>query len=1476
MTPQQTILFTIMPRGISTEVGPSPVSISVSPRLSGDKRLGSFPDLVSWTHDLKERGLTLTISCGGATHRAAIDQEVLQPKLWKQLFNEDTFVRPFEYPDYAERGLQTFSVRETLSAIKTVYQKAAVELALPSELGQGDDGHGGGNRNKLAAMLDGLDVHWDGRLASRWRAVMRDRGGFRPRSVDRRTNRVLDSEGLYLTTGQHDPADYKTTALPFAVFHHMPTPPQKDNPVTIDTTEVIDFHRALTSLNSYPALLRALGLVFDLELPAEFVATTTPATFGTLAVVDTSREWQVATKVPKLETAYVNLSLGNNRLFLTAPHFLCKSTLPPGECQPAPPVLAIGLINLDPADFGLAQVDVDGAMHKTMTVAETFNNPDPGANEAKNVQPQAAAHPEIYDRDATLPALRSGGFSLFADERGMRLMSQMSQSQTFNETMESGGTQKRPFFAEDLLRGYRLDVWDSHTDGWHSLHRRVGSYQIGELSFEPGEEEGFVQTAAMQPAPGAAEGPDGTDLYLHEAIARWAGWSLSVPMPGKHLSRYGDPDKAVAPDDDPMGEYLEDQPETPFKMTVNYQIVQGSLPRLVFGRRYRLRARAVDLAGNSLNHDSPLAAALSLVMGLPRNLNGRPYLRYEPVDSPMVVIRDPLAVTGNGSTVDRLVIRTFNDGIEQDEAAADLTANDRHLLPPRTSVEMGERLGMFDDAAGKIKADAATYKLIVDRDAGELSVQTIAIAGQEPREFPVEPADRIDALVYLPDVLAEGAALRWLPGAPDGALAYVEPGSGAAAPVDYAPLADPNPRPGSATLISFDGDGDWQSRVGLRLALVEPAAGQTDARPQWDPAGRMLTVYLAKGQTAVAPLSSYLSAGGLKLMGQWEWLRQYIELITLLKPQPQYLQPGAAVDRVNHVLQLAVEGGHWMLNPPTLLTLIHAVQQPLGRPRFMPLNVDHDDDWNGYDPLHTAPVRNRQDPVELAPITAWRRLGKTEAYLMGALAVHGAGSAQIELHSAWSEPLDDPEKSDWQMVDRTAHVDTIPLPTAQEGYLYTAEAEQRMVGYYDLEHDQIVFTRLGDRGGPLDQAYGNYFSQAAPRQIFSDTKRRKVAYTAIATSRYREYFPTDAQQEAAGLPPLDFTRRSEPVVVDVPASERPLAPSVAYVLPTFGWQRQTETNMKRSVRFGGGLRVYLERPWFSSGEGELLGVALWSGSNGALNESTRDKYKPYFTQWGMDPIWKTADLSYAPGVSSFPDRVAYDYGVSLEESSARLDDGRPGRMDVAGFPVEFDPERKLWFADLTIKTDNATYTPFVRLALVRYQPHALVDAQISRVVLADFAQITPDRSVLITVDPNVPRQLRLVVSGVAPIGPRAVVVGQQPAQLAPRPTQIRVRVQSHAGQIESDLAWQDVDDAQIAVATPLFDAPYPGKPNLEMWAGVVTFGQAAAAGRYRLLIEEREYISADYTVVNGRTIEQAGRLIYAETVELDEVLLSLG
>jgi hypothetical protein len=1447
MAIEQTVLFTVLPRGLTASGNTRPVSVFVAPRLYGADRLGNFPDWLNWTQNLKENGLQLELRCNGQSHTASIRTEVLRPDLWAELFHEDTLVRSHTFDDYTERGILSYPVRLTLSALKSVYQEASVTLALP-DTADSDNQEESQNRRILRGLVEGLDAHWSGRVAPQWRE--QNRALSRPQTFAgvsmSGTTPPLDREGLI--PGLKGVNAYRTLARHFSVFHNMPTPERKDHPLELDTDNLLDFHQALSSLNAYPELLRALGIVFDLDLPRAFVTETPTDKFGTLSVRSTSFEWSLPTKTPELATAYLHFSTGRQRFFTTAPRVLQ---------DPNAPTTVLGLLNLDRQRFGLAQVDVDGGMHKTIILAETLNNPDPERNLFADAGPGAAPHPEVFDPGATLPSLRSGGFSLFADRRGLAFFDMLTQGKVFNSAIESGGAQPRPFFVEDLVRGYRLDVWDSRTESWRSLHRRSADYQIGEKDFHTNEEEGFLQSAATQPAKGAQ--PETNDLYLHEAFARWAGWSLSAPMPAKALSRYGDPDKAIPPDgDDP--EYRTDQPETPFKMTVQHRVLPGSLPLLRFGVRYRFRARAVDIAGNSLPFDDPLAASLSLAWGQPLDPEGFAYLRYEPVGAPLLVMRDTRAVTDPGSALDRIVIRTYNAGIDNDAQAADTTAADRHLLPPRTSVEMGERLGMFDDVTGKLKTDAATWQLIADRDQAELPTVAVDIAGNTDN-YPIETAEQRDTIPYLPDPLSRGVALRDLPGTPEGTLGNASPGAGAEQSIPYAALSDPNPRPGSATLIQFGGDGDWQQTQPIRLTLAEPAAGQEDLAPRWNPTTRLLTLFLTKGQTKVIPISSYMTTDDLKLMGVWQWLREYIERLAITAPGGQDLRPGFPVDGIAYVLQRAVEGGHWMLTPPRLVTLVHAVQQPLGRPAFTALHVNHETPAWETTPLETAPIASYTDPTELAPVTAYRRPGATDAYLIGALQVHGASTEKVDILAVWDDPIDDLKQPAWQMSHRAAHVDELPLRRLREHTLWTTEG--RSVGYYDPEHDQIGFTRSGDYTGDSDQKH-LFFSNSAPRHLIQDTKRHRITYTAVATSRYREYFPQDQD--------LDFTRESEPVLVDVPASERPIAPEPAYILPTFGWQRQTETNLKRSIRFGGGLRVYLHRPWFSSGEGELLGVTLWSHTNGTLNQDSRTKFKPYFTQWGMDPIWETGNLGGAPSAYDFPDAVSSDYAVSLEEQDATLA-GKPGRVDVVGFPVEFDESRGLWFADLTVNVPTETYMPFIRLALVRYQPHALADAKISQVFLADFAQLTPYRAALITTDPHHARTLRVAVSGVAPRGPEAVVHGEpRPADLSPHPTQIYIRVQERDPEIQSDLAWVDVPATEVTIQAQS-DGPIPGHPDVALWAGTVTFTKVPEPNRYRLLIEEYEYISANYTLAEGRTGKQSGRLVYAETMLIDTALV---
>ena len=1441
MAVDQTVLFTIIPRGATVTGDHMPVSVFVTPRLRGGDRLGLFPDWLTWTRQLKDRAPQLEVRCHGQSYNAAIDTGVLEPALWEQLFNEQTFVRSHVYDDYTDHGIISYSVRETLSALKDVYQEAGMTLALPERPGDANKQEGSANRRALQRLVDGFDVHWDGRDAPAWRRINRahNRTDVFGAATVASPSRSLDREGLIARP--REPDRIRAAAQDFSVFHHMPTPDRDAHPLALDSDKVLDFHQALSALNAYPDLLRRLGLVFDLLLPRQFVVETPLTTPGTLSIRAGGFAWQTPTQTPPLDTAYLYALLGAWRLFV-----------------PAPRSSVLGLLTLDPQAFGVAQVDVDGGMHKAIMLADSLHDPDPAGNLFGGVSPEPAAHPEVFDPGATLPSLRSGGFSLYADRRGANFFESLSQSKAFNQAMESQQPQPHPFNAEDLVRGYRLDVWDATSGQWHSLHRRNGDYAIGNASLSTRDEEGFVQMAATQPAPGAT--PADKDLYLHEAFARWAGWSLSVPRPGKGLSRFADPNKAIPKDNDP--EYATDEPVTPFKMTVNYHAVAGSLPALRFGRCYRFRARAVDLAGNSLKLGDPFGEALSRIWALPQDPEGFAYLRYEPVGAPLIVLRDAAAVTDAGSALDRIVIRTYNDNPGKDGQAADTHAAERHLVPPRTGVEMGERHGMFDDAAGKLKNDPATWDLIGARDAGELPSAEIVVAGKKDN-YPIVTTDSLGTLPYLPDPFSRGVAIRDLPGTPEASIARVASGAGPVGKIAYTLLDDANPRHGSATLIPFGDSGDWQTLQGIRLALAEPTVAQVDLRPSWDPENRVLTVWLAKGHMRVVPISSYLTVEDLKQMGVWQWLREYIEQLAVTSPHPDPLMPGADVDRIAHVLQRAVEGGHWMLTPPHLVTLVHAVQQPIGTPEFMALQVSHEDTPYGLK-LQTAAIISRADPTELAPITAWRVAGATDAYLVGALKVHAASTQNVSLICAWDDPVDDLADPAPKTTHHASAVDEIRLSGLSEGYLVAGGADERLVGYYDPEHDQIAFVRTGDFTGVLGNM-AQQFGDAAPRHQIGDAKHHRISYTAVAASRYREYFPQDQG--------LDFSRSSAPIVVDVPASARPLAPDIAFVLPTFGWQRQGETNMQRSVRFGGGLRVYMQRPWYSSGDDELMGVALWSGAFGNLDvDDLRVRFKPYITQWGMDPIWDTGALGGWPSIADFAGDNPFDYAVSLEERIKGPAD-TAGRVDVVGFPATYDADRKLWYADLTLNVPDATYMPFVRLALVRYQPHALPEAKISRVVLADFAQITPTRAAMITTDPHHARTVRIVVSGVAPRGPTARVHGKRHHQQhSSRPTRIRVRIQERDPAVSSDLGWRDAP-AQTVVVSTEFDGTSTTGHDVMLWIGAATFHKLPEPGHYRLVIEEFEFISANYVTAEDNVEVQPRRLIYAEIIPLNADLL---
>jgi hypothetical protein len=68
---------------------------------------------------------------------------------------------------------------------------------------------------------------------------------------------------------------------------------------------------------------------------------------------------------------------------------------------------------------------------------------------------------------------------------------------------------------------------------------------------------------------------------------------------------------------------------------------------------------------------------------------------------------------------------------------------------------------------------------------------------------------------------------------------------------------------------------------------------------------------------------------------------------------------------------------------------------------------------------------------------------------------------------------------------------------------------------------------------------------------------------------------------------------------------------------------------------------------------------------------------------------------------------------------------------VVGFQPEFDVKRGLWYCDIEMAVADKLgdpYFPFVQLALARYQRHCIQGLELSKVVIADYIQVAPDRT----------------------------------------------------------------------------------------------------------------------------------------------------
>lgn len=1328
------------------------VSVYVSPRLvlpggATDGVLGDVDRMVDWPDYINSLEFEVGFD-GGPT--VAAEKKQVDPDWWYRLFSPDTPLHTHQVPDHSNTVVHTFPVQNILQFVEGTYQMVAE--ASPTEF-------------PSLGLLDNLLEEL--RTATHIRELMAAYESAIGYEGETAFNRALEP-GTSISGHSSLTSDFIQA---HRFYRRMEQTATRDNEVAPDppAKPQPDFHQMLAFLGDSPEVMRHLGLIVDLEFDDPG-----PKSTGVVRVE------------PSMVEPGVDIRPGT-RYWLDDEHFLTA----PREWF----LVEHGTLHLDWVHefFDFYQVDIDGAALKLLDLSAN-------SIELRQLPRLVTDTPG----SAALPSLRSAGFTISARGRAVDLVSLLDQETSLNQDIE---TDKAELGLEDVHRGYRLDVYDTEAGRWHSLQAREGNHRFlgvpGQSDFAtlgPLEDEGFVRANAATSTlvdltdPSDPNQPGKPDLYLHEAMFGWDGWSLAAPRPGKIIV---EPD-VVDEDEEPLAaEKIEAGTDLPLES--EYRVAPGSLPSLRFGRSYRIRARAVDMAGNGLpfredeldDHFTP----------------ERRYLRYEPVASPVVMRRHP---DTEGESLERMVIRS-DLGISAAEYVAQphvvgatsgatytyTEDSQRHLAPPKAAVQTVELHGKLDEGMGPSGDPGSAYRLAL-KEEGTFLDTTVVNPATGSKDIDVSG----DIELVNPDNLDiddhRGAGL------PQGVYLY-RPGPDLKLPYLPDPLAagvglyDLPGHPGETVAVPFKaGPGGWWDLAPFRIRLVGVAKG---VAPSAEVVDGVLVVSLPQAERVVSKVSSVLDPKGRDVMAIWHLISQ---------------QARKAFE------DESLDGRMWMMTPYRYLEFVHAVQRPL-----------------------EAPVVGFQPD---------RKLGETFTGFTGTVGNHAKSTGRIDVWARWRDPIDSGAHGDLP-VDG---VDGRDLPEEKEAVPF---------GWDIAPHENAAQVNLA---GPPNE--GN---ERVSRHEFGDTRHRMVRYTPVATTRFREYFP-----EAITDDPELIQNVGDEVELNVPNSARPNPPKVAYVIPTFGWEEEA-AEVGRSVtrkRRGNGVRVYLERPWYSSGEGELLGVVtlpppkriapdrVFAGEAIAVEhlgsaliersiavtdtarfaeratilalEIAAVSAKPYVTTWGRDPVWASADTKAIAQHTDFPTRTPQSRsGLSILEA--------PGAtVAVAAHQVHYDPKRELWYADIEASPGNA-YFPFIRLALARFQPSSVPGAHLSPVVITEFVQLTADRTATVSVEGA---QATVSVSGIAPHNLVATRMSSHPLinlDLS-HSRRVSVTVQRRDSAVDSDMAWTDVGKQVFLPLVTRGGLLGRVVTNHRTWRGKVTVPQRGRQGEdLRLLIREYEYFFTD-------------------------------
>jgi hypothetical protein len=1491
-----------LPRSLAAGA-PFHVSLFIAPRLSPNGKLGDFDPMSRWAEALSDPATKITLADQNGAY-SITPALPLDPRYWRAVFPPETPVTAWASNSLNGRSLHSFPANSGPTLAKVIHNSAFG--GSPIDLPSPQDDPIAGMMNDFAAQIGAIhETKDDGLVYDESRATAKFDDEMKGGQSSVTAGSPLGSSSGLLDALRDLHRARRFFERPESVQKYERQPTRKSGRLPVPER---DFHERLTLLGDQPALLRRLGIIIDVR------------------VKDLERlrkaQWLTSTIVLKtgnftLPTRVRCRAVGNN---------LVTVGLDGGDWRDG--ALRIG----DTKRYGVLDLDPDASALKLDRFLWTAPR-------------LISLHKKGEPTNAAPPTLKGHGFGVARSDHAGELAKRQTAAATKTEPDLKAA--KNPLMhTEDVARGLRVEVWDDTEKGWFSLHARVRTVKVEGLEEFTVEEQGWIQSGAVQETLAPAV-PDPTPkVYVHEQLFGWSGWSLSAPHPALPIEH------TYAGESDPTDPERNERvaaPVVPDKpqlhVVTTTRVAKGTLPWLRYGRSYALRAWVADLAGGSPDHAlgkppgpapqplldaaqtqlvAPAAPVASSVDALVRSLRAAtvavpPKTTAKAPGPGAVALPDSIeaALAPGDGDVRRLLLARLD---QRSRTLGATTAGPRLAIERAVAPLLSGRGPLVSDPAGwsvAALADVAGAAKLADSLASLLEIVLDTVTRPRPllRWHPVDPPVLIPRAPYteaeslrhlvvrsgvttkrdpeLGDTITVTDIASWtataLAAHPDVTVDYPSTCERHLAPPKISQFEgeiqgqfDAAMTPGAdqtarrhAALVARREAGSFldttipsiDDPVGVIVAdgvqLVDPSdvtgpLPTLEALRRGDPLApgqyvihdtdEVVLPYLpdamVRGVAMVfpdaghdRPLRAPISIEGTTVdyqgLDSWPEVKPFrlvfspgrplaaaVEdrTITMSLPAAEMLRVRLSSSIVRQRLEqfgfwrnlpeevrsdpalreAAIDGWLWALSPAEEMVFVHAVPKPLEAPQLLTLN----------------PQRANAD---------------TGATLSGAIDVHGPSTERVDLEATWTQQEDDVVQAtpdDRDPPVRHAVACTLPILAGEDiALLGSFEFDASLPGL-----------------GPL------HIHRA--RHEFGDTRHRVVSYRARATTRFREYFHPALLAHVDDRSVLGPVRR-----VSVLSSARPAKPSVRQVLPMFRWEEETEPKQAFGLRRRrrAGVRIYLDRPWYSSGDGELLGVVT-----GELGDEV--PRIDSFSQWGADPVWRGGGPQQR-AIGLELDQLNAQFGRELPARPVRppavlplVDVAPTPSVTVLGYRPEYDPARRLWFVDIAVDPGAAIW-PFLRLVVARYQPESNPGLHLSPLVRCDYVQVPLERTATLTRPDDA--AARVVLSG--PVGYRGTAVitslteTTTPAGVQSIRDQIganrrvQARLQRHNATVPTDLGWETL--AEVPLRIEGFDAD-----TLNVaWVGSLALPELVAASRpgtksrWRVAIEETEWLDADRT-----------------------------